>query len=89
MTHQIVSHEEWLKARKAFLEKEKAFTKAREDLARERRELPWVRIDKAYSFEGPEGRLARNRPHRPRSIGTVAYDRRRGPPARAHRYLHR
>ena len=36
MTHQIVSHEEWLKARKAFLEKEKAFTKAREDLARER-----------------------------------------------------
>ena len=39
MTHQIVSHEEWLKARKAFLEKEKAFTKAREDLARERREL--------------------------------------------------
>lgn len=58
MTHQIVSHEEWLKARKAFLEKEKAFTKAREDLARERRELPWVRIDKAYSFQGPEGRLS-------------------------------
>ena len=57
MTHQIVSHEEWLKARKAFLEKEKAFTKAREDLARERRELPWVRIDKAYSFEGIEGPL--------------------------------
>lgn len=57
MTHQVVSHEEWLLARKAFLAKEKAFTKAREDLARERRELPWVRIDKAYSFEGPEGRL--------------------------------
>lgn len=57
MTHQIVSYEEWLEARRAFLEKEKAFTKAREDLARERRELPWVRIDKAYSFEGIEGPL--------------------------------
>ncbi len=57
MTHQIVSRQEWLEARKAFLEKEKAFTKAREDLARERRELPWVRIDKVYSFEGIEGPL--------------------------------
>ncbi|NDH63766.1 MAG: DUF899 domain-containing protein [Alphaproteobacteria bacterium] len=57
MTHQIVSHEEWLKARKAFLEKEKAFTKAREDLARERRELPWERVEKSYTFDALEGRV--------------------------------
>ena len=57
MTQRIVSHEEWLAARVAFLEKEKAFTQAREELARERRELPWERIDKVYDFEGPEGRL--------------------------------
>ena len=57
MTHQIVSHEEWLKARTAFLEKEKAFTKAREDLARERRELPWERVEKSYTFDALEGRV--------------------------------
>ena len=57
MTQRIVSHEEWLVARVAFLDKEKAFTRAREELARERRELPWERVDKAYSFEGAEGRL--------------------------------
>ena len=44
-------------ARKALLQKEKAFSRTRDDLARERRDLPWVRIDKAYAFEGPEGRL--------------------------------
>jgi predicted dithiol-disulfide oxidoreductase (DUF899 family) len=57
MTQRVVSHEEWRAVRVAFLEKEKAFTKAREELARERRELPWERIDKVYDFEGPEGRL--------------------------------
>jgi predicted dithiol-disulfide oxidoreductase (DUF899 family) len=54
----IVSREEWLLARKAHLDKEKALTRARDDLARQRRELPWVRIDKAYVFEGPEGKLS-------------------------------
>src|SRR5882724_4367791 len=53
----IVGREDWLAARKAHLEKEKAFTRMRDDLARERRKLPWVRIDKPYVFEGPEGRL--------------------------------
>ncbi len=57
MTQRIVSHAAWLEARRAFLDKEKAFTKAREDLAQERRALPWERVDKAYAFEGPEGRL--------------------------------
>ena len=37
--------------------KEKEFTRLREDLARERRALPWERVDKAYVFEAPEGRV--------------------------------
>jgi predicted dithiol-disulfide oxidoreductase (DUF899 family) len=57
-TPRIVDREEWLAARKALLQKEKAFSRTRDDLARERRDLPWVRIDKAYAFEGPQGRLA-------------------------------
>ncbi len=57
MTPRIVSHEEWLKARKAHLSKEKAFTRMRDELARERRELPWERVDKDYVFEAPEGRV--------------------------------
>jgi predicted dithiol-disulfide oxidoreductase (DUF899 family) len=54
----IVSRDEWLAARKALLLKEKALTRARDALARERRELPWVKIEKAYVFEGPEGKLS-------------------------------
>jgi len=54
--HPVVSHEEWLSARKAFLAKEKAFSRAREDLARERRSLPWEKVEKRYVFEGPNGR---------------------------------
>src|SRR5262249_58465535 len=54
----IVSREEWLVARKAHLEKEKAFTRLRDDLARQRRELPWVRIGKGYCFEGTEGKMS-------------------------------
>jgi len=56
-TPRIVSHEEWLKARKAFLAKEKEFTRARDDLARQRRELPWVKVEKPYTFDAAEGRL--------------------------------
>jgi predicted dithiol-disulfide oxidoreductase (DUF899 family) len=56
-TPRIVSHEEWLKARKAFLTKEKEFTRARDDLARQRRELPWVKVEKPYTFDAAEGRL--------------------------------
>ena len=53
-----VSREEWLVARKALLEEEKRFTRARDALAAKRRELPWVRIEKAYVFEGPRGKAA-------------------------------
>jgi predicted dithiol-disulfide oxidoreductase (DUF899 family) len=51
----IVSHDEWLKARKAFLTKEKAFNRERDALAAARRELPMVKVEKTYSFEGPTG----------------------------------
>jgi len=54
--HNIVSHDQWLEARKALLSKEKAFTRARDALSRERRELPWERVQKDYVFEGAAGR---------------------------------
>jgi predicted dithiol-disulfide oxidoreductase (DUF899 family) len=56
--HPIVSREEWLAARKALLVKERAMTHALDALRAERRQLPWVRIDKPYLFEGPEGETA-------------------------------
>ena len=55
-THKIVSREEWLSARKQFLNKEKEFTRLRDQLSAERRELPWVRVDKEYMFDGPGGK---------------------------------
>jgi predicted dithiol-disulfide oxidoreductase (DUF899 family) len=54
--HPVVSHEEWLKERTAFLEKEKEFTRLRDDLSRGRRELPWERVEKKYVFDGPKGK---------------------------------
>jgi predicted dithiol-disulfide oxidoreductase (DUF899 family) len=54
--HRVVSREKWLAARTVLLAKEKAFTHARERLAAARRALPWVKIDKEYFFDGPDGR---------------------------------
>ena len=54
--HRVVSHEEWTVARRAFLIKEKEFTKLRDELSRQRRELPWERVEKHYIFDGPKGR---------------------------------
>jgi predicted dithiol-disulfide oxidoreductase (DUF899 family) len=54
----IVSREEWLAARQALLVKEKEATHARDRLNAERRRLPMVRIDKAYVFEGPDGKVS-------------------------------
>src|ERR1700684_3322480 len=51
----VVSHEQWLAARKDFLAKEKWFSRQRDELARERRELPWEKVEKNYVFEGPNG----------------------------------
>ena len=53
MQHSIVSQDEWLAARKAHLAAEKAFTKARDELSRQRRELPWVKVEKNYVFDTP------------------------------------
>jgi predicted dithiol-disulfide oxidoreductase (DUF899 family) len=53
--HKVVSRDEWIAARTAHLAKEKAFTRLRDELSRERRELPWVRVDKTYVFDGPGG----------------------------------
>jgi predicted dithiol-disulfide oxidoreductase (DUF899 family) len=53
--NKIVSREEWTAARRVLLAKEKAFTKKRDTLSALRRDLPWVRVDKDYMFEGPDG----------------------------------
>ena len=57
-TPRIASQEEWLEARKAHLSKEKEFTRARDELARQRRELPWVKVEKPYTFDAAEGRVS-------------------------------
>jgi predicted dithiol-disulfide oxidoreductase (DUF899 family) len=55
--HRVVSREEWVEARKAHLAHEKEYTRARDRLSEERRALPWVRVDKAYWFDGPNGQV--------------------------------
>src|SRR6266403_1744764 len=52
----IVSPEEWLTARQRLLAKEKEITRIRDELSRERRELPWERVAEAYVFEGAAGK---------------------------------
>ena len=56
MQHKVVSRDEWIAARKAHLANEKAFTKARDRLSAERRALPWVKVEKNYLFDTPEGK---------------------------------
>lgn len=55
-THHIVSHEEWVAARKRFLAKEKELTHLRDQLSRERLELPWERVETEYVFESENGK---------------------------------
>jgi predicted dithiol-disulfide oxidoreductase (DUF899 family) len=52
----IVSRAEWLAARKELLIKEKQLTRQRDEVDGQRRELPWVKVDKEYFFHGPNGR---------------------------------
>lgn len=54
--HHVVSHEDWLAARTAYLAKEKAFTRLRDELSAERRTLPWERVEKEYLFESLSGK---------------------------------
>jgi predicted dithiol-disulfide oxidoreductase (DUF899 family) len=52
----IVSPEEWVLARKKLLAKEKELTRLRDELSRQRHELPWEKVGKSYVFDGPNGR---------------------------------
>src|SRR5271163_929781 len=54
--HKVVSHEEWLAARRQLLAEEKEFTRSRDRLTQQRRDLPWERVDKDYVFGGAGGR---------------------------------
>jgi predicted dithiol-disulfide oxidoreductase (DUF899 family) len=53
--NRIVSRDEWLAARQQHLRKEKEFTRLRDELSRQRRALPWVRVEKRYVFDAPDG----------------------------------
>lgn len=53
--HPVVSREEWLAARKRHLAHEKEYTRMRDRLSEERRNLPWVKVDAPYSFDTPSG----------------------------------
>ena len=54
--HEVVSSEEWIEARKKLLAKEKEFTRLRDQLSRQRRDLPWEAVEREYVFEGPNGK---------------------------------
>lgn len=56
--HPIVSHEEWLAARRELLKKEKDLTRQRDELTRQRLQLPWEKVEKNYTFTGPDGELS-------------------------------
>jgi predicted dithiol-disulfide oxidoreductase (DUF899 family) len=53
----VVSEKEWISARKKLLLKEKKFSKLRDELNLQRRKLPWVKVEKDYVFEGPNGKV--------------------------------
>src|SRR4029077_1560214 len=52
----VVSPAEWVAARKELLKKEKEFTRLRDEVSRQRRELPWEKVTKPYVFDGPNGK---------------------------------
>jgi predicted dithiol-disulfide oxidoreductase (DUF899 family) len=54
----VVSPEAWETARQEMLVKEKALTRSRDALAAERRRMPWMAVEKAYQFEGPNGKVS-------------------------------
>lgn len=54
--HKVISHEDWISARKHLLAKEKEFTRLRDELSQQRRNLPWESVDKTYMFESANGK---------------------------------
>lgn len=57
LNHSVVTRQEWLAKRKELLVKEKELTRSNDAIAAMRRDLPWVRIEKNYVFEGPGGKI--------------------------------
>ncbi len=55
LDHPVVSKSQWLRARSELLAKEKELTRLGDELSRQRRELPWTRVDKQYVFQSPQG----------------------------------
>jgi predicted dithiol-disulfide oxidoreductase (DUF899 family) len=56
MNNQTVTESEWVSARKQLLQKEKELTHLQEEVARQRREMPWVKVEKEYVFDTPAGK---------------------------------
>jgi predicted dithiol-disulfide oxidoreductase (DUF899 family) len=54
-SHRVVTEEEWQREREALLAEEKELTRRGDELARKRRELPWVPVEKSYTFETERG----------------------------------
>src|SRR5271165_2065312 len=52
----VATHDDWVAARVELLKKEKEFTRLRDELSRQRRELPWEKVEKHYAFDGPRGK---------------------------------
>ena len=55
--HEVVSPKEWITSRKDLLQKEKEFTRLRDELSQQRRDLPWEKVGKNYVFDGPNGKV--------------------------------
>jgi len=55
MQYEVVTSDEWLRARKELLAKEKEFTRLRDEMTKQIRSLPWEKVEKSYTFVGPEG----------------------------------
>lgn len=56
--HRIVSRDQWIAERRQLLAEEKEFTRRRDALAKKRRALPWVKVDKVYEFDSAQGRVS-------------------------------
>src|SRR6476469_9665552 len=56
--HHVVSREQWIAERRALLGREKELTHLTDEVSRQRRALPWVRLEQAYSFHGPNGEIS-------------------------------
>ena len=55
--HRVVTRDDWIAARLQLLTREKEFTRQRDQLSQERRDLPWEAVEKEYTFEGPTGQM--------------------------------